>query len=181
MGHPRQHPGGRRAVGIPKIGTSTRATTRAPLYFQVNQKRGRRWSAARGFLKPVLNRPNLCLETGVHVERVVLDGRRATGVSYVKAGERHVAHAASEVILTAGAVASPKILELSGIGDGTRCRRLGIPVAHHLPGVGENLQDHLQLRPIYKVAGVRTLNDDYAGSGAGRRWASITSSCARGR
>jgi choline dehydrogenase len=151
------------AAGIPKIRDFNTGDNEGSSYFQVNQKRGRRWSAARGFLKPVLHRPNLCLETGVHVERVVLDGRRAAGVSYVKDGERRVAYAAGEVILTAGAVASPKILELSGIGDGTRLRGLGLPVVHHLPGVGENLQDHLQLRPIYKVSGVRTLNDDYAG------------------
>jgi choline dehydrogenase-like flavoprotein len=150
------------AAGIPKIPDFNRGDNEGSSYFQVNQKRGRRWSAARGFLKPVLHRPNLRLETGVHVERLIMENGRAAGVIYSKAGERHVGRAAGEVILTAGSVASPKILELSGIGDGARLQELGIPVARHLPGVGENLQDHLQLRPIYKVSGVRTLNDDYA-------------------
>jgi choline dehydrogenase len=149
-------------AGIAKIGDFNAGDNEGSSYFQVNQKRGRRWSAARAFLKPVLHRPNLRLETGVHVERVVLDGTRAAGIAYTKAGERHVAQAAGEVILAAGAIASPKILELSGIGDGARLQDLGISVARHLPGVGENLQDHLQLRPVYRVSGVRTLNDDYA-------------------
>jgi choline dehydrogenase-like flavoprotein len=150
------------AAGIPKIDDFNTGDNEGSSYFQVNQKRGRRWSAARGFLKPALNRPNLRLETGVHVERVLLEGLRATGISFTRDGERHVARAAGEVILTAGAVASPPILERSGIGDAARLGDLGLAVAHHLPGVGENLQDHLQLRPIYKVSGVRTLNDDYA-------------------
>jgi choline dehydrogenase len=150
------------AAGIPTIDDFNTGDNEGSSYFQVNQKRGRRWSAARAFLKPALHRPNLRLETGVHVERVVLEGTRAAGVAFAKAGEHHVARAAGEVILAAGAVASPKILELSGIGDGARLRELGIPVVQNLPGVGENLQDHLQLRPIYQVSGVRTLNDDYA-------------------
>jgi choline dehydrogenase-like flavoprotein len=83
-------------------------------------------------------------------------------VAFEKDGAHHVARAAGEVILSAGAVASPKVLELSGIGDGARLQALGIEARHHAPGVGENLQDHLQIRPIYKVEGVRTLNIDYA-------------------
>ncbi|HEX2725754.1 MAG TPA: GMC family oxidoreductase N-terminal domain-containing protein, partial [Beijerinckiaceae bacterium] len=150
------------AAGIPKIDDFNTGDNEGSSYFQVNQKRGRRWSAARGFLKPALHRPNLRLETGVHVERVLLEGLRATGVAFTRDGERHVARAAGEVILTAGAVASPPILERSGIGDGARLREFGIVATHHLPGVGENLQDHLQLRPVYRVSGVRTLNDDYA-------------------
>jgi choline dehydrogenase len=150
------------AAGIPKIPDFNTGDNEGSSYFQVNQKRGRRWSAARGFLKPVLHRPNLRLETGVLVERVLIENGRAVGVVFVKGGEHHVARASGEVILSAGAVASPKILELSGIGDGTRLQELGIPVAHHAPGVGENLQDHLQLRPVYKVEGARTLNLDYA-------------------
>jgi choline dehydrogenase-like flavoprotein len=150
------------AAGIRKIDDFNTGDNEGSSYFQVNQKRGRRWSAARGFLKPVLSRPNLRLDTGVEVERIVLDGRRATGLVFRKGSERFLARATGEVILTAGAIGSPKILELSGIGDGARLSALGIPLAHHLPGVGENLQDHLQLRPVYKVSGVRTLNTDYA-------------------
>jgi choline dehydrogenase-like flavoprotein len=150
------------AAGLPKIDDFNTGDNEGSSYFQVNQKRGRRWSAARGFLKPVLNRPNLRLETGVHVERVLMEAGRAVGVAFTKDGARFEVRAAGEVILAAGAVASPQLLELSGIGDGERLSRLGIPVARHAPGVGENLQDHLQLRPIYKVEGVRTLNLDYA-------------------
>ncbi len=129
-------------------------------YFQVNQKRGRRWSAARGFLKPVLGRPNLRLQTGAMTERIVVENGRATGVVYRVGGEKRLARA-GEVVLSAGAVATPQLLELSGIGDGARLAALGIPVLQHLPGVGENLQDHLQIRPVFKVEGVRTLNVDY--------------------
>jgi choline dehydrogenase-like flavoprotein len=150
------------AAGIRKIADFNTGDNEGSSYFQVNQKRGRRWSAARGFLKPVLKRPNLRLETGVHVERVVVEGARATGVAFSKDGQTHLARARGEVILAAGAVNSPHLLELSGIGDGERLTRLGLPIVRHAPGVGENLQDHLQLRPIYKVEGVRTLNTDYA-------------------
>ena len=150
------------AAGIPKVDDFNTGDNEGSSYFQVNQKRGRRWSAARGFLKPALKRPNLRLETGVHVERLLLDGRRAVGVAFTQGGRRRNARAAGEVILAAGAVGSPALLELSGIGQGERLRQLGIEVVHDLPGVGENLQDHLQLRPVFRVEGVRTLNEDYA-------------------
>ncbi|MFN3687735.1 GMC family oxidoreductase [Salinarimonas sp.] len=149
-------------IGIPRVEDFNRGDNSGCAYFQVNQKNGRRWSSARGFLKPVLGRANLRLETKVHVERIAIENGRATGIVFSRGGERHLARASGEVILCAGAVGSPHLLELSGIGDGARLQRLGIPVAHHAPGVGENLQDHLQLRPIYRVAGVRTLNEDYA-------------------
>jgi choline dehydrogenase len=150
------------AAGIPPIDDFNGGDNEGTSYFQVNQKRGRRWSAARGFLKPVLSRPNLRLETGVFVERVTLNGKRASGVVFSRDGVRNEAKATGEVVLSAGAVVSPKLLELSGIGAGARLRDLGIPVSQDLPGVGENLQDHLQIRPVYKVSGVRTLNTDYA-------------------
>ncbi|MGJ3265222.1 MAG: GMC family oxidoreductase [Salinarimonas sp.] len=149
------------AAGIPATDDFNRGDNSGVGYFQVNQKGGRRWSTARGFLKPALSRPNLRLETGVTVERVTIEGGRATGVVLSRGGERLTARAAGEVVLCAGAVKSPQILELSGIGDGARLQALGIEPLRHLPGVGENLQDHLQLRPIYRVAGVRTLNEDY--------------------
>jgi choline dehydrogenase-like flavoprotein len=129
-------------------------------YFQVNQKNGRRWSAARGFLEPALKRKNLTLITGALVERIVFDGREARGIAITRNGERRTIEA-REVILSAGAVATPPILERSGIGDAERVRGLGVDVVHHLPGVGENLQDHLQLRCIFKVSNVRTMNADY--------------------
>jgi choline dehydrogenase-like flavoprotein len=149
-------------AGIPKVPDFNTGDNEGSSYFQVNQKAGRRWSAARGFLKPVLNRPNLRLETGVEVERVIFEGKRATGVAFRKGSERFETRCSGEVILATGAVVSPKLLELSGVGDGARLQALGVPVVRHAPGVGENLQDHLQLRPVFKVAGVPTLNTDYA-------------------
>ena len=148
-------------AGIKKIPDFNTGDNEGSSYFQVNQKRGRRWSAARGFLKPVLGRANLRLETGVMVERVIIENGRATGLVFSRNGMRHVARAEGEIILSAGAVASPKLLELSGIGDAERLRGMGIPVARHAPGVGENLQDHLQIRPVYKVTGIPTLNVAY--------------------
>jgi choline dehydrogenase len=131
-------------------------------YFQVNQKAGVRWSAARGFLKPALKRPNLKLETGVRVDRVLVENGRAVGVAWTRDGQAFEARATGEVVLSAGAVNTPKLLELSGIGDGARLSALGVETARHLPGVGENLQDHLQIRPIYRVSGVPTMNALYA-------------------
>jgi choline dehydrogenase-like flavoprotein len=150
------------SLGLPKIPDFNTGDNEGSSYFQVNQKRGRRWSAARGFLKPVLSRPNLRLETGVEVERVTFEGRRAAGVLFRKGGQQFEARASAEVVLSAGAVGSPKILELSGVGAGQRLQNLGVPVVHDAPGVGENLQDHLQLRPVFKVSGVKTLNTEYA-------------------
>ncbi|OJB03685.1 choline dehydrogenase [Burkholderia ubonensis] len=127
-------------------------------YFEVNQKRGVRWSASKAFLRPAMSRPNLTVITGAHAQRVIFDGRRATGVEYRGGDTNFVARARAEVLLTSGAVNSPQLLELSGIGDGRRLQALGIDVVQDLRGVGENLQDHLQLRMAFRVEGVRTLN-----------------------
>ena len=129
--------------------------------FHVNQRRGLRWSAARGFLKPALKRPNLRLETGVTVERVLFDGLRATGVAFRRGGATYEATTRGEVILSAGSVGSTQILQLSGVGPADWLGELGLPVVADRPGVGRNLQDHLQQRAIYKVSGVRTLNETY--------------------
>jgi choline dehydrogenase len=129
--------------------------------FHVNQKRGRRVSAARAFLKPVLNRPNLRLETGCLVEGLVFDGKRATGVRWKQDGTTRMAHCRGEVILAAGSISSTQILLLSGIGPAGDLQKHGIPVVLDRPGVGANLQDHLQLRSIYKVDGITTLNERY--------------------
>jgi choline dehydrogenase len=129
--------------------------------FHVNQRRGRRWSAARGFLKPVLHRQNLALATECLVEAVLCSGRRAVGVRWRQDGAVRRARCRREVILAAGAIGSPQLLKLSGIGPGRELERLGIPVVLDKPGVGENLQDHLQLRLIYKVNGIKTLNATY--------------------
>ena len=129
--------------------------------FHVNQKRGLRWSAARGFLKPALARPNLRLETGVLVERVLFEGVRAVGVRFRRGGRTFEARAQGEVILAAGAIGSPQILQLSGVGPADWLGELGVPVVADRPGVGRNLQDHLQQRAIYRVHGVKTLNETY--------------------
>ena len=150
------------SAGIPKVSDFNTGDNAGVGYFQVNQKTGQRWSAARGFLQPALKRPNLRLEIGALVEHVVVHNGRATGVAWSRDGEPFLAQARGEVILSAGSVQSPKLLELSGIGQGERIKRLGLPVARDAPGVGENLQDHLQLRPIYKITGAPTLNEQYA-------------------
>ena len=129
--------------------------------FHVNQKRGRRWSAARAFLKPVLNRHNLRLETGCLVEGIVFDGKRAAGVRWRQDGATRTARCRGEVILAAGSIGSTQILLLSGVGPAQHLQEHGIPVVLDRPGVGANLQDHLQLRLIYKVDGITTLNERY--------------------
>ena len=136
-------------------------------YFHVNQKKGVRWSAARGFLKPVLGRANLRLETHVLADKLLFRDGRAIGVRYTRGGQTHEAFAKGEVILCAGAIGSIEILHRSGVGPGEWLREHGIPVEVEHDGVGRNLQDHLQQRAIYKVSGARTLNETYH-SWAGR-------------
>lgn len=131
-------------------------------YFHVNQKKGLRWSAARGFIKPVIDkRDNFDLVSGVMVEKVLVEEGRAVGVQFRNNGETQVARCRGEVVLTAGSIGSVKLLELSGIGQGEVLSRHGIDVKLEKPGVGGNLQDHLQIRAIYKVAGIKTLNETY--------------------
>jgi choline dehydrogenase len=129
--------------------------------FHVNQRRGRRWSAATAFLKPVLGRANLRLETGCLVEGIVFDGRRAAGVRWRRAGEAQMARSRGEIILAAGSIGSAQLLLLSGVGPAQHLAEHGISVVADRPGVGANLQDHLQLRLIYRVKGVPTLNERY--------------------
>jgi choline dehydrogenase-like flavoprotein len=148
--------------GIPTVDDFNTGDNEGICYFHVNQKRGRRWSAARGFLKPVLHRQNLQLETGCLVEGLELTGRRVTGVQWRQNGEQRIARSRGEVILAAGSIGSPHILMLSGVGPAAQLSKFGIPVALDRPGVGANLHDHLQLRMIYKVSGVKTLNETYA-------------------
>ncbi len=136
-------------------------------FFEVNQRRGVRWNTARGFLRPAMRRANLRVVTGALVTRIAVEGRRAAGVEWLADNAPFRARAAAEVILAAGAINSPKLLELSGIGAVARLAALGIPVLHDLPGVGENLQDHLQIRTVFKVRGAATLNT-LAGSVLGR-------------
>ncbi|WP_084419417.1 GMC family oxidoreductase [Henriciella litoralis] len=130
-------------------------------YFHVNQKAGRRWSAARGFLKPALQRPNLRLETGAVTERLIMVGRKATGVRFLQNGQRYEAQAKAEIILCAGAIGSPQILQRSGLGPSSVLVEAGVETLVDIPGIGANLQDHLQQRAIYKVTGTKTLNQTY--------------------
>jgi len=147
--------------GIPPTDDFNRGNNEGVSRFEVNQKGGVRWSASKAFLRPALNRPNLTVVTGALVSKVRITGRRALGVEFFqqsgKTGEEVFAAARRDTILSAGAIGSPQILQLSGIGPGALLARQGIPVVHDSP-VGENLQDHLQLRMAFKVKNVLTLN-----------------------
>ncbi|MDA1371476.1 MAG: GMC family oxidoreductase N-terminal domain-containing protein [Proteobacteria bacterium] len=149
--------------GIPKIEEFNRGDNFGNAYFQMNQRRGTRWSGTRAFLRPVLSRPNLTVLTRAHVEKLVIDTkegkRRATAVQVcIKGQARQTINAKREVLLAAGAIGSPQILQLSGIGSGELLAEKGITVIRDLAGVGENLQDHLQVRSVYKVQNTVTLN-----------------------
>jgi len=148
-------------MGVPQTPDFNTGNNEGVGYFHVNQKRGLRWSAARGFLKPALRRPNLRLETHANIDKLVFDGRRASGIRFVRGGKTYEARAKREVILCAGSIGSIEILQRSGIGDPAFLQSLGIPVQLAREGVGKNLQDHLQQRMIYKVSGVKTLNETY--------------------
>jgi choline dehydrogenase len=152
-------------VGIPKVNDFNLGDNEGSDYFEVNQRRGRRWSAASGFLKPILGRPNLRVVDRAHALSIVIESKRAVGLRYARGGAAHEARARGEVLLAAGAVGSPHLLELSGVGRPDVLAKIGVPVIRALPGVGENLQDHLQLRTIFRITGARTLNVDY------RSWA----------
>jgi choline dehydrogenase len=148
-------------AGIPKVEDFNRGNNEGCGYFHVNQKTGVRWNTAKGFLRPVEQRPNLKIETHALVERLLLDGKRVTGLTLRQQGSVRTVTVAREVILAAGAIGSPQILQLSGVGPGAVLAPLGIEVRHELKGVGANLQDHLQLRCAYKVTGVKTMNESY--------------------
>jgi choline dehydrogenase len=156
-------------LGVPAIDDFNRGDNEGVSYFHVNQKRGRRWSAARGFLKPAMARGNLRVELNVAVERLIIENGRARGVQFRRGAERFEVRTQGEVILSAGAIGSPQLLSLSGIGRHEWLAPLGIETILERPGVGSNLQDHLQLRMIYKVSNVNTLNEAYH-SIWGRAW-----------
>jgi len=144
-------------IGIPRIEDFNRGDNEGVSRFEVNQKNGVRWSAAKAFLRPAMKRPNLTVLTNALTKKLRLDGRRVEGVEFFQGNEEVFAEARRETILSAGAIGSPQILQLSGIGPGALLQQQGIPVVHDLP-VGENLQDHLQLRMAFKVKNVLTLN-----------------------
>ena len=150
-------------AGVPATADFNGGNNEGVGYFEVNQKGGWRWNAAKAFLRPVRQRPNLTVWTGAQVQRLLLrrqaDGRlRCTGVELVRQGERMQVLAAREVVLSAGAIGSPQLLQLSGIGPAALLQQHGIAVHTDLPGVGANLQDHLQIRTVFRVQGALTLN-----------------------
>lgn len=145
-------------AGIPKVADFNRGDNEGCGYFEVNQKSGVRWNASKAFLRPVRRRHNLTVVTEAHVKRLTLTERRVTGVEFLQGDETCSVVARIETILAAGAVGSPHLLQASGIGPAEFLSAQGIVPLHHLPGVGENLQDHLQLRLAYKIKNVLSLN-----------------------
>ena len=156
-----------REAGIPACADFNRGDNEGVGYFEVNQRRGVRWNASKAFLRPVAGRPNLVVRTGVLADRVLVEGGRAVGLSVIDGGHRHTVRATRELVLAAGAVNTPALLQRSGIGAAPWLQQMGLPLVHDLPGVGENLQDHLQIRAVFAVEGVPTLNR-LAGSWLGK-------------
>jgi len=146
-------------LGIPRNTDFNGATQEGAGYFQLTARNGRRCSAAVAYLRPARGRPNLEIVTGALVHRVVLEGRRAVGVEFSVGNETRTVRARGEIVLSAGAIGSPHLLELSGLGRGEVMQEFGIPVVQEIAGVGENLQDHLQARAVYRST-QRTLNDE---------------------
>ena len=149
-------------VGIPKTEDFNHGDNNGCGYFDVNQRRGIRWNTAKAFLKPASQRGNLTIMTGCHVQKLKIAsterGKVCTGVEFTGGGRAWTAEATRETLLCAGAIGSPQILQLSGIGPGHLLQKHGIPVEVDAPEVGENLQDHLQIRMAFKVTGAKTLN-----------------------
>jgi choline dehydrogenase len=148
-------------LGIPRSADFNGTNQEGVGYYQLFTRNGWRSSSATAYLRPAESRANLRVETGAYVTKILFDGTRAIGVQYRKGTEDFKVHA-SEVILSAGAIQSPQLLQLCGIGPANLLQSFGIPVVADLPGVGENLQDHLQLRVMYKCTRAITTNDDLA-------------------
>ncbi len=149
-------------AGVPRTDDFNRGNNEGVGYFQVNQNKGWRWNTSKAFLRPSKSRPNLRIETHAQVEKLVIDKNRVTGVQFTRDNAPFTATSNGEVILSAGAVNSPQIMMLSGLGPAKHLKENGIEVIRDIPGVGQNLQDHLQLRCAYKVQGVETLNQKAA-------------------
>ncbi len=132
-------------------------------YYQVTQKAGRRWSTAKAYLEPALKRSNLRLETQAHTTRLIFEGKRCVGVEVIQQGKTHQFQAGREVVLAAGAIQSPQILELSGVGQASLLKDLGIDVVHELQGVGENHHDHYLSRPMWRLTKNVSINNDARG------------------
>jgi choline dehydrogenase len=147
-------------LGIPRNDDFNGAEQEGAGYYHLSTKRGWRCSTATAYLKPARSRANLRVETHARATRIVFEGRRADAVAYRCRGEERTARARREILLCAGALQSPQLLQLSGVGAPTLLRRFGIPLVHELGGVGENLQDHLQARVIFQCTLPITTNDD---------------------
>ncbi|MGI9434832.1 MAG: GMC family oxidoreductase [Geminicoccaceae bacterium] len=146
-------------LGIPRTADFNGEEQEGVGYFQLTTRNGFRCSSAAAYLHPIMNRPNLVIATEALVSRIVVEDGRATGVMYWQRGQLKRADVASEIVLSAGAIGSPQILQLSGIGPGSHLQGLDIKVVHDLPGVGANLQDHFQARSVYRCTKPITLND----------------------
>jgi choline dehydrogenase len=151
-------------IGIPPTDDFNLGDNEGSGYFEVTQRSGIRWSSARAFLpREVRRRPNLTIIDRAQVTRLVMEGRRVAGVEYERDARVSRVRAAKQVVLAAGAIGTPLIMMLSGLGPEAHLREHGIEVVRDLPGVGSNLQDHLQIRTSFRISGARTLNDLQAG------------------
>ncbi len=150
---------GAESLGVPRNADYNGARQEGVAYYQRTIRNGVRHSAATGYLRPVQGRRNLEIVTDAHVERLVFDGRRAVGVRYRQHGQALAAVAAREVILTAGAIGSPHLMQVSGIGDPQHLHDIGVGVVHPLPSVGQGFQDHYAVRVVHRVTGTGTLNE----------------------
>jgi len=146
-------------LGIPRSEDFNTGETFGSGYYQINQRKGRRSSLATAMLRPARHRRNLTIVTDALVDRVQFDGHRACSVAFTSKGKSNIAHADAEIILAAGAIGSPSILQRSGVGEPRHLERLGIPVVAALPGVGAELQDHLQTRVVTQVSNTATMNE----------------------
>ena len=146
-------------IGIPKTNDFNQGNNEGCGYFQVNQTRGVRWTAAKGFLKPIMQRPNLTVLTEAHATGITMEGKRCSGLTLVHKNKPAKAQVTRELIISTGSIGTPQLLQLSGIGAASDIKKIGINPIHNLPGVGENLQDHLQIRAVFKVKNTKTLND----------------------
>ncbi len=146
-------------LGVPQVDDFNDGDNFGSSYFEVNQKAGLRFNAVRAFIRPVRHRRNLTVMSHAQAERIVFDGLRAKGVDLRLGGKPARVNASGEVILSAGAIGTPQLLQLSGLGAGSLLQAHGIPVVRDMPAVGENLQDHLQIRTAFRIVGAQTLNE----------------------
>lgn len=145
-------------AGIPKIEDFNRGDNEGASYFEVNQRAGWRWNAVKAFIKPIEHRNNLTILTHARTTRLMFEGKRAAGIEFVRQGQKLTAKAKGALVLAAGSIGSVQILQSSGIGPAALLQGLNVPVVHDLPGVGRNLQDHLQIRTVFKIQNAKSLN-----------------------